>query len=210
METSNVIGSNTGTMDFPGGDQLRQAIDTAVARTSTQAITDCLRDSLCQLMREGVVELPACVFDAIEGRYARRQLYQSREHGYCVVAMTWGPGQGTSIHDHCGMWCVEGVWQGALEVVQYERLDNQGALYRFQPVASILAGAGSAGSLIPPHEYHAIRNRSADAVAVSLHIYSGEMVHCAIFEPTGQEPCYRRSDRELRLDGIANPAVAHA
>ena len=45
------------------------------------------------------------------------------------------------------------------------------------------AGPGSAGSLIPPHEYHTIRNASADRIAVSLHIYQAEMACCAKFQP---------------------------
>jgi len=189
------------TLDFPGSRQLIDAIDAAVAQDSTRAVTDSLRNSLCKLIRGKEVKLPECVFETAEGRYARRELYRSEDHGYCVVAMTWGPGQGTPIHDHCGMWCVEGVWSGALEVVQYERLADEDGHYRFQPVGSIQAGPGSAGSLIPPHEYHTIRNASDDAVAVSLHIYSGPMTHCAVFQPLGQDH-YQRTDRQLGLDPV--------
>ena len=187
--------------EFPGCRTLIDAIDHAVSQPSTHAITDTLRNSLCRLIRAQEVTLPECVYETAEGRYARRELYRSEEHGYCVVAMTWGPGQGTPIHDHCGMWCVEGVWSGALEVVQYERLADENGQWRFQPVGSIQAGPGSAGSLIPPHEYHTIRNPSDDAVAVSLHIYSGQMTHCAVFQPLGQDH-YQRSDRQLGLDPV--------
>ncbi|GAA0702771.1 putative metal-dependent enzyme (double-stranded beta helix superfamily) [Dyella sp. SG562] len=191
------------TVEFPGCRKLIDAIDTAVSKPSTHEITDSLRNSLCQLIRGQEVKLPDCVFETIEGRYARRELYRSEDHDYCVVAMTWGPGQGTPIHDHCGMWCVEGVWSGALEVVQYERLAGENDQWRFQPVGSIQAGPGSAGSLIPPHEYHTIRNPSDDAVAVSLHIYSGPMTHCAIFKPVvGATQCYERTDRQLGLDPV--------
>jgi 3-mercaptopropionate dioxygenase len=190
------------TLDFPGSRKLIDAIDAAVAHDSTRAVTDSLRNSLCNLIRGQEVRLPDCVFETAEGRYARRELYRSEDHGYCVVAMTWGPGQGTPIHDHCGMWCVEGVWSGALEVVQYERLENEDGLYRFQPVGSIQAGPGSAGSLIPPHEYHTIRNPSDDAVAVSLHIYSGQMTHCATFQPLDDNQHYARTDRKLGLDPV--------
>lgn len=190
------------TTEFPGCHKLIEAIDAAVAQGTTPAITDNLRNSLCKLIRGNEVKLPDCVFETAEGRYARRELYRSEDHGYCVVAMTWGPGQGTPIHDHCGMWCVEGVWSGALEVVQYERLDDVDGHYRFQPVGSIQAGPGSAGSLIPPHEYHTIRNPSDDAVAVSLHIYSGNMTHCSIFQPLPQDHCYQRYDRQLGLDPV--------
>jgi predicted metal-dependent enzyme (double-stranded beta helix superfamily) len=190
------------TTEFPGCRELIGAIDQAVAHDTTFAITDSLRNSLCKLMRSGAVKLPDCVFETAEGRYARRELYRSEQHGYCVVAMTWGPGQGTPIHDHCGMWCVEGVWSGALEVVQYERLADENGHCRFQPVGSIQAGPGSAGSLIPPHEYHTIRNPSEDTVAVSLHIYSGNMTRCAIFQPLPEDHCYQRYERQLGLDPV--------
>ena len=190
------------TTEFPGCQTLIHAIDEAVAKDSTPAITDSLRNSLCKLIRSKEILLPDCVFETAENRYARRELYYSDDLGYCVVAMTWGPGQGTPIHDHCGMWCVEGVWSGALEVVQYERLADEDGNYCFQPVGSIQAGPGSAGSLIPPHEYHTIRNPSDDAVAVSLHIYSGAMTHCAVFKPVDANHHYERQERQLGLDPV--------
>ena len=190
------------TTEFPGCRELIDAIDQAVAKGSTSAITGSLRNSLCELMRSGQVTLPECVSETAEGRYARRELYRSDDHGYCVVAMTWGPGQGTPIHDHCGMWCVEGVWSGALEVVQYERLEDTAGLCHFQPVGSIQAGPGSAGSLIPPHEYHTIRNPSEDRIAVSLHVYSGNMTHCAVFKPLPGTETYQRHECQLGLDPV--------
>ncbi|HEY9131198.1 MAG TPA: cysteine dioxygenase family protein [Dyella sp.] len=189
------------TMEFPGCRKLIDEIDAAVAKGTTPAITDSLRNSLCKLIRGHEVELPECVFETAEGRYARRELYCSEQYGYCVVAMTWGPGQGTPIHDHDGMWCVEGVWSGALEVVQYERLADEDGMWRFQPVGSIQAGPGSAGSLIPPHEYHTIRNPTEE-VAVSLHIYSGQMTRCAVFKPVDEDAHYERQERKLGLDPV--------
>ena len=60
------------------------------------------------------------------------------------------------------------------------------------------AGTGSAGCLIPPHEYHRIANRSADT-AISIHIYGGNMDHCAVFEPAGGDWFVRR-EKPLGLD----------
>lgn len=187
--------------EFPGCRQLIDAIDAAVVLDSPLEITDSLRGSLQRLICSKEVQLPACVYETPPGnRYARRELYRSEEHGYCVVAMTWGPHQGTPIHDHCGMWCVEGVWSGSLDVVQYERLEHEAGRDHFQAAGSIHAGPGSAGSLIPPHEYHTICNPSEDALAVSLHVYSGNMTQCAVFQPSDQEHWYRRDDRQLGLD----------
>ncbi|HEY0197995.1 MAG TPA: cysteine dioxygenase family protein [Rhodanobacter sp.] len=190
------------TLDFPGSRTLIDAIDAALAKPNTLELTDSLRNSLCQLIRDNEVKLPDCVFESCADHYARRELYRSEEHGYCVVAMTWGPGQGTPIHDHDGMWCVEGVWNGSLEIVQYELLEHDASHYRFQPIGSIQAGAGSAGSLIPPHEYHSIRNPSDKSVTVSLHIYSGPMTQCAVFQPLPEDRWYERDVRVLGLDRV--------
>ncbi len=187
------------TMEFPGNRELIDALDAALAEPDTVAITSAVRRGLCRLMRDNVVELPACVFVANPDHYARRQLYLSERHGYSVTAMTWGPGQGAPIHDHPGLRCVEGVWHGALEITQYELMEHTGDRYRMHSVAEIQAGTGSAGSLIPPHEYHAIRNPSSDETTVSLHVYSAPMTCCSVFQPLGSA-WYRRDERELALD----------
>ena len=189
-------------IEFPGHDKLVRAIDDAVATGDEHAITSALRGVLCDLIRDRDVRLPDCVHDPITDHYARRELYRSPVHGYSVVAMTWGPGQGTPIHDHCGLWCVEGVWDGQLEITQYELLEREGDRFRFRAAGGIHAGPGSAGSLIPPHEYHAIHNASADAIAISLHIYKAPMDSCSMFVPE-QGEWYRRAAKDLSTDQAA-------
>src|SRR5690606_40789575 len=94
-------------VEFPGSSRLVDSLDSAVRKDCAASITDALRQTLCRLMRERTVSLPDCVYEAASDHYARREIYRSEDHGYCVIAMTWGPGQGTAIHDHAGMWCVE-------------------------------------------------------------------------------------------------------
>jgi 3-mercaptopropionate dioxygenase len=187
---------------FPGRDKFIAGIDAAVASGDEHAITAALRNCLCAMIRDPEVALPSCVHDPIEDHYARRELYRSPEHGYSVVAMTWGPGQGTPIHDHSGLWCVEGVWDGQLEITQYELLERDGERFRFRAAGGMQAGPGSAGSLIPPHEYHTIRNASPDAVAVSLHIYKAPMDCCSKFQPQSGE-WHQRVSTELATDEAA-------
>ena len=186
-------------LEFPGARQLIAAIDAAVVLPDEGATTDALRHALCKLIRDPNVQLPACVFEREDDHYARRELYRSEEHGYSVVAMTWGPGQGTPIHDHAGQWCVEGVWQGFLEITPYELVESREGRYRFEPRGTMNAGAGSAGSLIPPHEYHTIRNPSDDANAGSLDIYRPTLENCLKFYPTGAG-WYRCDECQLALD----------
>ncbi|WP_251044348.1 MULTISPECIES: cysteine dioxygenase family protein [unclassified Lysobacter] len=188
--------------DFPGHDKLVAAIDDAVAAGDEHAVTAALRNTLCKMIRDRDVNLPDCVFDPIQDHYARRELYRSPELGYSVVAMTWGPGQGTPMHDHSGLWCVEGVWDGELEITQFELLERNGENFRFRAAGGMHAGPGSAGSLIPPHEYHTIRNASEDSVAVSLHIYKAPMECCSMFVPNDGE-WFRRVDKALETDEAA-------
>jgi predicted metal-dependent enzyme (double-stranded beta helix superfamily) len=189
-------------VDFPGHDKMIAALDAAIASGDSQSVTRAVRQTLCELIRDREVELPSCVHEPISDHYARRELYRSPVHGYSVVAMTWGPGQGTPVHDHSGLWCVEGVWDGELDITQYELLEREGERFRFRPAGGIQAGPGSAGSLIPPHEYHTIRNASDDRVAISLHIYKAEMQCCSTFAPADGE-WYVRNDRTLETDEAA-------
>ena len=186
-------------LEFPGRDRLVAALDAAVGAGDQHAVTAALRDALCRMIRDRQLELPACVFEPITDHYARREIYRSQAHGYSVVAMTWGPGQGTPVHDHSGLWCVEGVWDGQLEITQYELLERDGENFRFRAAGGMQAGPGSAGSLIPPHEYHSIRNASPDAVAVSVHIYKAPMECCSMFVPRDGE-WFVRADKALETD----------
>ncbi|MGH8031215.1 MAG: cysteine dioxygenase [Luteimonas sp.] len=186
-------------LDFRGHDKLIASIDAAVALGDEHAITAALRTCLCALIRDPDVYLPDCVREPIADHYARRELYRSPSHGYSVVAMTWGPGQGTPIHDHSGLWCVEGVWDGQLEITQYELLERDGERFRFRAAGGMQAGPGSAGSLIPPHEYHTIGNASADTIAVSLHIYKAPIECCSKFQPQTGE-WFLRSASALATD----------
>jgi len=186
--------------DFQGLTAFIRAIDDAVSgKDCPHSITTCVQDRLCELVRNDGVRLPDYVFEAHPEHYARRELYTSPDLGCSVVAMTWGPGQGTPVHDHCGMWCVESVWSGTIEVVQYELLERNGDRYRFQAQPAVDAGIGTAGSLIPPHEYHTIANDGDDEVAVSVHIYRGEMKQCNVFQQVDGD-WYERCSRSLCLD----------
>ncbi len=189
-------------LDFPGRAHLIESIDAAVALGDHAAVAQALRSSLCRMMRENTVALPDCVLDPVEGHYARRELYVSPQHAYVVIAMTWGPGQGTPIHDHSGLWCVEGVWHGQLEITQYDLSEQRGDRYRFTDVGTLIAGTGSAGSLIPPHEYHTIRNASDTGTAVSLHIYQRTMTCCGIFDVAG-DGWHVYASKQLQLDHAA-------
>ena len=192
---------------FTGKEKLVAALDAAVRLDEEHAVTTALRQALVALFADREVGLPRRVLEPIADHYARRELHVSPELGYSVVAMTWGPGQGTRIHDHDGAWCVEGVWHGRLAITQYEPRERRDGRWRFIRMGDIEAGPGSAGSLIPPHEYHAIRNPSDAGIAVSLHVYQRPLLRCHVFVPEDADaPCagdggwMRREERLLGTD----------
>ena len=186
-------------LDFRGRDALLAVVEEAYAQPDGESLTHTLRDGLCRLIKTRAVSLPDCVFEPVEGHYARRELYACPERGTTIVAMTWAPEQGTPIHDHCGLWCVEGVWQGQLEITRYELEETDGERARFTRYETLLAGTGSAGSLLPPHEYHTIRNPSKDRIA--MHVYQKAMGTCATFTPL-EGDWYLRGSKTLCLDQI--------
>jgi predicted metal-dependent enzyme (double-stranded beta helix superfamily) len=156
-----------------------------------------IKHALSNLIRSGGIRLPEEFYEPRPDTYARRLLHRDTKRGYSAVVMTWGPGQGTLLHDHAGIWCVEGTVAGEMEVLQYEiseRLSD--GRYCFVPRGRVRALAGAAGALIPPFEYHVLRNGLDDAVSVTLHVYGGEMDRCHLFEDAG-EGSYRRVERKL-------------
>ena len=103
--------------------------------------------------------------------YVRRALYRSPRHGYQVLAMTWGPGQGSPVHDHADTWGVEAVLRGHLEVLDYSVRDRNRALVRMHASDHHALEDGRVIGLLPPHDLHSCRNPSTRETTVTLHVY---------------------------------------
>ena len=183
-------------VQFPGSDSLVARLDQSVRRSCMQDIAHSVKDSLVDLIETDRIALPDSAQAPGETSYGRHLLYRSDEHDYVVVAMAWGPGQGTPVHDHAGVWCVECVVKGEIEVVQYDLMEQVEDRCRFECQDLVHAGPGSAGALIPPFEYHTIANAIPDETSVTLHIYGRELETCAIFEPLS-DGWYRRELKSL-------------
>lgn len=180
---------------------LIELCDEAVALDTPEQVVDRLKSELCRQIRGNAFELPVAVMQPLPDRYARRLLHRNADLGYSIVAMTWGPCQSTPIHDHSGMWCVEGVCAGTIDVLQYELMETADAdRYRFESRNSYMAGIGSAGCLIPPYEFHKIANACDRSPAVSLHIYGGDMSECSVFIREGETDWYRKAVKSLSFD----------
>lgn len=161
-----------------------------------EALTRRLADGLHELASQRRIALPESVRSVNPSTYARRLLHRCPERGYTVVAMTWGPGQQTQLHDHAGMWCVECVIEGRLEVVQYDLLERVGDRCRFERRGSVHAGVGDSGCLIPPFEHHVLRNALPADRSVTVHVYAGEMERCNLYLPA-EDGWWTRTATEL-------------
>ncbi len=172
---------------FPGRDVLIAQLDQAVGASSVEQITHQVQAVLSELFTRRGIALPPEAKVPRTDKYARRLLYRSPEHGYTVIAMVWGPKQGTLLHDHAGTWCVEGVLEGEINVTQYDLIERQNERWCFSPQGTVCASPGSAGSLIPPFEYHTISNAHPESSSITVHVYGAELTKCTVFDPQGDD-----------------------
>ncbi len=174
-------------------------LDASVKLGEVHSVTSHVKTALCDLIRANDLEIPEIFVRPRKDHYARRLLFRNEELGYTAVVMTWGPGQTTCLHDHAGMWCVEGVVAGQMNVTRFDLVEAVGERFRFTEVEQVKAGVGSSGALIPPYEYHVLGNALPDETSITLHIYGGEMDHCSIFQPQA-DGLWVRSVKSLRYD----------
>jgi predicted metal-dependent enzyme (double-stranded beta helix superfamily) len=167
----------------------------AVRTGDVETITRRIKEDLSGQIRGEGLDLPLRYRRPLPDHYARRLLYRDTELPLTAVVMTWGPGQQTPLHDHSGIWCVEGVVEGEMEVVRYDLVEEAEGRCRFSEVERLRAGTGSAGALIPPLEYHVLRNPT-DQTVITLHVYGGEMDHCGVFLPQA-DGTWRREEKTL-------------
>ena len=170
-------------------------LDAAVQLGDTTAITRRVKHELEAAIQARAVMLPDRFrLPRAEG-YARRLLHRNDRLGYTAVVMTWAPGQRTPLHDHAGIWCVEGVVEGRMDVTQFDLVEESTDGFRFEAKGCVHAAVGSAGCLIPPFEYHILAN-AIDRPSITLHVYGGEMTSCHVFEPLA-DGRYARYERAL-------------
>lgn len=174
---------------------LIERLDAAVQLDGAAAITRRIKQDLEGAIRDRAVMLPERFHRVRPEGYARRLLHRNDTLGYTAVVMTWGPGQGTPLHDHAGIWCVEGVVEGRMDVTQFDLVEEDRDAFRFEQKGCVHAAVGSAGCLIPPFEYHVLAN-ALDEPSMTIHIYGGEMKSCHVFEPV-EGGRYVRRDRAL-------------
>lgn len=161
---------------FPLLDDVIVLTDAAVRAGDPEKAVAALKSGLQGLLA-GPVELPDWLLEPHADAHARRELYRSREHGYEVIAITWAPGQLSTVHDHGDTWGVESVLRGRLEVIDYKVRAQHRALSELAPAGRHVLEPGGVIGLLPPQDLHQCGNPSAQEVAVSLHVYGKHLQH---------------------------------
>lgn len=184
----------------PGLAELIARLDRSVEAGSPQAVTAAVKGDLEAILGAGRLTLPAGFMEPRADAYARRLLHRDPRGRYSAIVMTWGPGQGTAVHDHGGLWCVEGVVDGEIAVTQYLVRQETDGYYRVTPIGSLLAGTGSAGCLIPPTDHHVLANARPSRASVTLHVYGGDLDDCKVFLPATPDGRYAESTRMLSFN----------
>src|SRR5213593_2710170 len=180
----------------PKVSDLIRRLDQAVATDDPHRLCANVKSVLSDIVGSGEEFLDAPFLATAPERYARRLLHKDPANRYSVVVMVWDRGQGTPLHDHAGMWCVECVYRGRIRVTSFDlEGDPDSGTVQFTPESVVLAGVGEAGHLIPPFEYHQIENPD-ETPAVTIHVYGGELTWCNAFHPL-EGGGYRRERRTL-------------
>ena len=177
-------------------DDLIRRLDQAVATDDTDQLCRNVKRVLADVVASGEQFVDPALLAPAPDRYARRLMHRDPAGRYSAVVMVWDHGQGTPLHDHAGVWCVECVYRGRIRVTSFDlENDAEAETLRFTPESVVLAGVGEAGHLIPPFEYHMIENPDATP-AVTIHVYGGELTWCNAFHPQ-EGGGYRRERRTL-------------
>ena len=183
---------------FPLLDDVIVLADIAMASYRPERIVPALVGGL-QGAIANVGALPAWLLESDGVAPVRRSLYRSPQFGYEVLAITWAPGQGSSVHDHADTWGVEALLQGQLEVVDYRIAGRHKALTELHPADHRPLVAGNVIGLLPPHDLHSCRNAGSRTTAVSLHVYGKQLQE--VLRYTHVEEALYRPER-MRLTSV--------
>jgi predicted metal-dependent enzyme (double-stranded beta helix superfamily) len=136
-------------------------------------ITDGVRARLHQLVSHPDFLAPECR-EPDPTHYRTHLLAIAPSRKFSIVSLVWLPGQTTPIHDHF-CWCVVGVLQGLESERRYHlRADATGARWLVDAGLERVM-AGDTCALVPPDEnIHQVSN-CGEGVAISIHVYGGDL-----------------------------------
>ena len=104
--------------------------------------------------------------------YVQNLLWCDPFERFCIIALAWGPGAGTPVHDH-RMWGLVGVMRGLEASQRFVRNPATGVLAK----GTLDRLAPGEVEVLRPSEgdIHQVTNARADGGSVSIHVYGGNL-----------------------------------
>jgi predicted metal-dependent enzyme (double-stranded beta helix superfamily) len=118
---------------------------------------------------------------AAPSSYRRIALTDHAARGYEALLIIWPPSHATPIHDHDGLWGMEIMLDGVLEVEAFD-LSVQEHPHLVSRGVSVI-GIGDHLAFSHADYAHRCRNLSSHRAAVSLHVYGGALDSYRSYHP---------------------------
>lgn len=161
-----------------------------------------LRDQLTELVwTDGCPRADSFFGHAQPAHYRRQLIAAAPDGGYTMLLIAWPPGYVTPLHDHAGLWGIELVLDGALQVDEYFS-DGGTHTPTLQPQRSLMLGSGDSAVFLDPAYVHRCRNLSLQQPALSLHVYGGVLDAYQSFVSVSDEQ-FRVSPQRAVLDAVS-------
>lgn len=154
--------------------RIAAALNESAAPDSPAALQS-LRDRLVPLAwAKGCPHADAFARDGDGGRFRRHPLEIPEVPGCSALVMYWPPGYSTLPHDHAGLWGIELVIDGVLQIDEFIRVGDH-SRPALTLARSLYLGIGDAAVFSGDAYVHRCRNLSTTRAALSLHVYGGSL-----------------------------------
>jgi hypothetical protein len=148
---------------------------------------------------EGCPTLDDALLGDGDHRFRRVPLRDANDCSVLLIA--WPPGYVTPIHDHDGLWGIELVLDGVLQVESFTMTVTPAL--QLAPRDVTLLGVGDHTTFTEEDYAHRCRNLSAQRSALSLHIYGGVLERYRAYDKDASgvwDSTSQRAELELAND----------
>ena len=180
-------------------DRLLTAVDRTIGDDGMADVAQLARILARAPWWEGCPTADDMSFGATGNRYRRVSLRDANDCSALLIA--WPPGHVTPIHDHDGLWGIELVLDGVLQVESFTM--TVAPALQLVPRDVTLLGVGDHTTFTENDYAHRCTNLSAQRPTLSLHIYGGVLERYRAYgkNATG---CWDSTPQRAELE-LANP-----
>jgi cysteine dioxygenase len=118
-----------------------------------------------------------------DAHYTRNLIFKNEL--FEMLALCWGVGHRSWIHNHRGQHCWMAVTEGTLAIRNFKRLgcDQQLRTLHLEPMPEFLVWPGSTAKVDPTEPVHVVWNPAQfNRPAVSVHVYSLPFDTCVVYD----------------------------